>query len=121
MTAWWSHHQELLLTLSLVLDLGRALVKDLILILDADILEGAFNLTLAILITFNTISRLWRFGLVILLLLHAKSSIRPKIAFNRIIILLLSLLFIFFTNTDEVLRLAIHVLARLGLVAPVAA
>ena len=52
--ALWSDHQELLLLiLSLVLDLSRAFIKDLVLIFNADIFEGAFNLTLTILISFR--------------------------------------------------------------------
>ena len=52
--ALWSDHQELLLLiLSLVLDLSRAFIKDLVLIFNADIFDGAFNLTLTILISFR--------------------------------------------------------------------
>ena len=46
-----------MLTLSLVLDLCWTFMKNLILILDADILEGALDLTLTILIVFLTMSR----------------------------------------------------------------
>ena len=53
----WRHHQVLLLSFSLVLDLGRALIEYLILVLDADVFEGAFNLTLAILAIFGAFGR----------------------------------------------------------------
>ena len=47
----------LLLSFPLVLDLGRALIEYLILVFNADVFEGAFNLTLAILAIFGAFGR----------------------------------------------------------------
>ena len=74
---------------------------------------------MAFLVVVKTVSHCGRFGLIILLLLHAKTRIDRRFCLANN--LLLSLLLVFGALADQVLGLSVHVLARLGLVTSVAA